>query len=156
MNELQQQDINLTKESLQKILKKLPNWQAPGRDCLQGYWIQACRSLHGDMERLLNKCLGDGWVPSWMSQGRTVLIQKDFRKGDVSINYRPITCLSIMWEILTGAIADCIYESLDSRGLLTAKQKGCKHGTRGTHDLIYIDKMVLREVKRRRKNLAVC
>ena len=61
-----------------------------------------------------------------------------------------------MWKILTGIIADCVYESLDSRGMLTAEQKGCKRGTRGTHDLIYIDKMVLTEVKRRRKNLAMC
>ena len=157
MNELQQQeDITITKESLQKAVKKLPNWKAPGSDGLQGYWIKAFKSLHGDMERLLNKCLGEGWVPSWMTKGRTVLIQKDLSKGNVPSNYRPITCLPMMWKILTGIIADCVYESLDSRGVLTAEQKGCKRGTRGTHDLIYIDKMVLREVKRRRKNLAMC
>ena len=157
MNELQQQeDITITKDSLQKAVKKLPNWKAPGSDGLQGYWIKAFTSLHGDMEKFLNKCLGEGWVPSRMTKGITVLIQKDLSRGNFPSNFRPITCLPIMWKILAGIIAECVYESLDSRGVLTAEQKGCERGTRGTHDLIYIDKMVLREVKRRRKNLAMC
>ena len=41
-----------------------------------------------------------------------------------------------------------IKESLDSTGALSAEQKGCKRETRGTYNHIFIDKMVLREVKR--------
>lgn len=153
---LQQENITLTKENLQKILKKIPNWKALGNDGLQGYWIKAFKSLHGDMERLLSKCLEEGTVPLWMTKGRTALIQKDFNKGNVPSNYRPITCLPLMWKMLTGIIADSLHESLENRGVFSEEHKGCKHGTRGTNDLIYIDKMVLREVKRRKKNLALC
>ena len=49
-----------------------------------------------------------------------------------------------------------MYESLDKRGVFTEEQKGCKKGARGTNSLILIDKMVLKEAKRRRKNLAMC
>ena len=49
-----------------------------------------------------------------------------------------------------------MYESLDERGVLTGKQKGFKKGSRGTNDLIFINKMVLKETKRKRKNLATC
>ena len=46
-----------------------------------------------------------------------------------------------------------MYKSLDKGGVLTEEQKGCKKGSRGANDLIFIDKMVLKEPKRRRKNL---
>ena len=49
-----------------------------------------------------------------------------------------------------------MYESLDARRDLTEEQKECKKGARGTNNLIFIEKMVLKEAKRRRKILAMC
>ena len=60
-----------------------------------------------------------------------------------------------IWKMLTGIISDNMHESLDERGVLTEEQKGCKKGARGTNDLIFIDKMVLKEAKRKRKDLAM-
>ena len=39
-------------------------------------------------------------------------------------NYRPITCLPLMWELLTGVIADHLYAHLDQEKLLPEEQKG--------------------------------
>ena len=39
--------------------------------------------------------------------------------------------------------------------MLPEEQKGCRRKTRGTHDLLYIDRMVLKEVKQRKKVLAM-
>ena len=39
--------------------------------------------------------------------------------------------------------------------LLPEEQKGCRKRSRGTNHLLYIDKTVLREVKSRKKNLAI-
>ena len=39
--------------------------------------------------------------------------------------------------------------------ILPEEQKGCRKKSRGTGDLLYIDKMVLKEAKRRKKNLAM-
>ena len=35
------------------------------------------------------------------------------------------------------------------------EQKGCREGSRGTNDLLYIDRAVIKEVKSRNKNLAM-
>ena len=75
-----------------------------------------------------------GFVPSWLTRGRTSLLQKDKNKGNVASNYRPITCLPLMWKLLTGAIADQIYDAhLDQEKLLPEEQKGCRKGSRGTN-----------------------
>ena len=86
-----------------------------------------------------------------MTKGKTTLIQKDPSKGTAPNNYRPITCLQMMWKILTAQIREKIYHSLTSGGLFPDEQKGCRKGSRGTAELLYI----LNESKTRRKNLAM-
>ena len=39
--------------------------------------------------------------------------------------------------------------------MLPEEQKGCRKGSRGTNDLLYIDRAVIKEVKSRNKNLAI-
>ena len=39
--------------------------------------------------------------------------------------------------------------------IIPEEQKGCRRGTRGTNDLLFIDKKILREVKARKKNVAM-
>ena len=103
----------------------------------------------------MQECLGSGLVPSWLTRERTSLLQKDKGKGNLTSNYRPITFLSLMWKLFTGVIADQIYEHIDREKLLPEKQKGCRKGSRGTDDLLYIDKAVIKEVMSRNNNLAM-
>ena len=103
----------------------------------------------------LSKCLEEGEVPNWMLEGRTVLIMKDKNKGNIASNYRPITSLPLMWKLLTGLIADEIYEYLGKNDLLPQEQKGGRKKFRRTADQLYIDQMVLKEVKRRKRNVAM-
>ena len=42
-----------------------------------------------------------------------------------------------------------------SREFLPKEQKGCRKSSRGTNDLLYIDRGVIKEVKSRNKNLAM-
>ena len=60
-----------------------------------------------------------------------------------------------MWKLLTGVIADQIYAHLDPEKLLPKEQKGCGKSSRGTNDLIYIDRAVIKEANSRNKNLAM-
>ena len=60
-----------------------------------------------------------------------------------------------MWDLLLGVIADQIYGHLDQQKSLPEEEKGCKKKSRGTSDLHYIDRTVIREVKSKRKNLAM-
>ena len=103
----------------------------------------------------LKECLGSGFIPSCLTRGRALLLRKDKSKGNVASNYRPITCLPLMWKLLTGVISDQIYAHLDQEKLLPEKEKGCRKGSRGTNDLLYIDRAGIKEVKSRNKNLAM-
>ena len=94
-------------------------------------------------------------MPSWLTRGRTSLLQKGKGKGNVASSYRPITCLPLMWKLLTGVIADQKYTHLGPEKLIPEEQKGCRKGSRGTKDLLYIDRAVIKEVRSRNKNLAV-
>ena len=103
----------------------------------------------------LKVCLDSGFVPSWLTRGKTSLLQKDMSKGNIASNYRPIACLPLMWKLLTGVIADQLYAYLDQKKLLPQEQKGCRKGSRGTNDLLYIDRVVIKEVMSRNNNLAI-
>ena len=103
----------------------------------------------------LKEYLDREFVPSWLTRGRTSLLQIDKSKGNVASNYRPITCLPLMWKLLTGVTADQIYAHLDQEKLLPEEPKGCRKSSRGTTDLLYIDRAVIKEVKSRHNNLAM-
>ena len=61
-------------------------------------------------------------------------MQKDKSKGNIASNYRPITCLPLMWKLLLGVIVDQIYGHLDLKKLLQKEQKGCRVRSRETND----------------------
>ena len=56
---------------------------------------------------------------------------------------------------MTGVIADQIYAHFDQDKLLPEQQKGCRKGSRGTNDLLYISSAVIKEVKSKSKNFAM-
>ena len=62
---------------------------------------------------------------------------------------------AINGKLLTGVIADQIYAHLDQEKLLPEEQKGYRKGSRGTNDLLFIDRAVIKEVKSRNNTLAM-
>ena len=150
-----QENMAITPKLILKQVVKLPNWKAPGPDGLQGYCLKHSKSVRPTMAALLNDCLQQGDVPSWLTQGSTTLIMKDESKGAEVSNFRPITCLPLMWKVLTGIISKGIYAHLDRENILPQEQKGCRKESKGTKDLLLIDKMVLKNCKRRQTDLAM-
>ena len=99
----------------------------------------------------MKRCSQDAQVPDWMTKGKIILFQMDPSKGTAPNKYRPITCLPMMWKILTVQIREDIYYLLTSRSLFSEQQKGCHKGSRGTAELLYIDQHILSESKTRQK-----
>ena len=151
----QQEKVVLQVEDVKAGIRKMANWKAPGPDGVRGFWFKKFPSLHAPLTVALQACLDSGEVPPWMVKGRTVLIQKDSAKGTVASNYRPIACLPLMWKLLTGIFAEKIYDHLKVNNLLPDEQKGCRKGSRGTKDQLLIDKAILREVKMKKRHLAM-
>ena len=83
-----------------------------------------------------------------------MLIQKDPTMGIQATYYRPFACLPIMWKLLTGIMGEKLYQHLESNGLLTDEQKGCRKGSRGTKDQLLVDKVILKNCRRRLTNLS--
>ena len=82
-------------------------------------------------------------------------MQKDVEKRKAASNYRPITCLPLVWKLQASVITKEIYAFLDTNLLIPQEQKGGRRKSRGTNDLLFIDKMIMREVKIRKQNLSM-
>ena len=99
VNVKKQEKIDITTGSLKKIFGRMPNWRSSGPDLVQGFCLKNFSSLHERVRLQLKECLDSGFVPSWLTRGRTALLQKDKSKCNVASNYRPITCLPLMLQI---------------------------------------------------------
>ena len=64
-------------------------------------------------------------------------MQKDKRKSNTGSNYRPKSCLSLMWKLLLHVIAYQIYKHVDQQKLLPEEQQECRKRSGGTNDLLY-------------------
>ena len=109
--------------------------KTPDHDGIPGFWFKKFTSIHDRLALQMNKYLQRAHVPEWLIKGRNTLIQKDPSKRATPNNYRTITCLPMMWKILTAKIREDIYYSLISRGLFLKEQKGCLKESRGTAEL---------------------
>ena len=102
-----QESMVISVEIVIKQCRKMPNWKVPGKDDVQGCWIKNLSNLHEQIAVKMNKILmGEDSPPAWMTYGQTVLCQKDLKKGNAAENYCPISCLPLMWKLLTGMIAE--------------------------------------------------
>ena len=125
--------VEISQEMVKIQCKKMPNWKAPGKDGVQGYWLKNFTSLHLCIAVQLNRILdGEGPLPDWMTFGKTVLCQKDPAKGIAVDKYRPISSLPLIRKLMTGMIAEKMYSHLERENVLPPKQKGCHKGSHGT------------------------
>ena len=65
--------IDITTGNLKKILGRMPNWKSPGRDLVLGFWLKNFSNLHERVRLQLKEYLDSGFVPGWLTRGRTSL-----------------------------------------------------------------------------------
>ncbi|XP_063611810.1 uncharacterized protein LOC134785404 [Penaeus indicus] len=150
-----QDTVKINTEKVKKQSRKLPNWKAPGPDGVQGYWLKHFTALHERIASQLDGMLTEEEVLQWTTHGRTVLCQKNPQKGTAVDNHRPITCLPLMWRLLTGIVAEEMYQYLEQSNILPDEQKGWRRRSRGTKDQLLIDRTILRDCKKRLTNLSI-
>ena len=80
---------------------------------------------------------------------------KNKERGTIPNNYRPVTCLPTIFKLMTVTIAESMLNHLENNGLIPDEKKGNRRKSRGTKDQLLIDKMILRNTKRRKTNLHV-
>ena len=118
---------------IKEQVKKIPNWKSPGPDGVQGYWLKKLTTKHERIAKQMDNIISNAEdIPTKMDDtSKTVLCQKDSSKGNAVDNYRPISCLPLMWKLITGTIAESIYSFLDVNDKLLVEQKGCQKNVEG-------------------------
>ena len=111
--------------------------------------------MQEEIEFHLESCITRGEVQDAMTTGRTLLLLKDRSKGNEVSNYRPINCLPLKWKLLTGIVADQIYNYLEENDLLPEGQKDCPRNSRGTKGWLLIDKASMKNFRRRKVGLSM-
>ena len=156
MVKLDQQNVAINELKVKKQFSKMPNWEAPGHDDVQGFGIKRLDKMHERIATQLDEILeGTKEIPSWMTYGRTVLCQKDPVKENSVENSRPITDLPPVRKLLTGVISEDMSCFMENKNLLPEEQKDFRKKSRGTKDQLLIDKTILKDYRKRRTNLVM-
>ena len=112
------QEITVTEKDIKEKLRTAPTFKSPGIDKIQNYWLKQLNNLHKyyaiSFQKILNN---EEPIPKWLTQGTTYLLPKT-AETDQPKKYRPITCLPTTYKLLTGVIADRIYNHLEHQQLI--------------------------------------
>ena len=86
---------------------------------------------------------------------KTILLINKKKAGAIPSNYRPITCLCTTFKLITTIIADAIQNHLYKYNLIPDEQIGNRRNSRSTKYQLLIDKIIMRNSRRRTTNLHV-
>ena len=148
-----QPEIIITEGDIGRRVQRMKNWAAPGPDMIQAFWLKKLTSLHARMAQQMECLISQGEHPEWLTKGRTVLVMKDPSQGPIPKNYRPITCLSTTWKLLSGVIAGKLEEHMGTH--MSSAQKGIGRNTRGAKHQLLVDLTVSQDSRKRHTNLAM-
>ena len=87
------------------------------------------------------------------SKGTTYLLPKVSETNNTK-NYRPITCLSPTYKLLTSIITERTYSFLGQKVLLPYEQKGCRKGSYRCKDQLLINRMIIENCHKKKQNLS--
>lgn len=148
------QHPEITAEEVTRVIAKSHNWKAPGLDNVTNYWIKHLGCTHKIIAKIFNMYMASpATVPKNLTQGVTYLLPKDAKDTQNPSKYRPITCLSTMYKLLTGIVANRIYNHLEEYNVLTEEQKGCRRGAKGSKEQAIIDEAVTGQARYKNRNL---
>ena len=105
--------------------------------------VQFNELLHSDSNILL---------PTWFSAAHTSLLPKN-KVTDIVKDYRPIACLNIIYILYTSCLNSFISDHDYKNNIITQEQAAGKRGVWGTLEQLLINKNIMKEVRRMRRNL---
>jgi hypothetical protein len=145
---------NITLGDINNVISKSHNWKAPGLDNIHNYWWKNFKSVHQQLAFQLNTIIENKQeLPEFLMKGKTYMI---FKKGNKQKpeNYRPITCLSTLYKIITAILSNKIYQHIIKNNILAEEQKGCKRGAKGCKEELIIDQVICKIAKCKKRNLS--
>ena len=147
--------VNVETNDVREATRYLRNWAAPGPDGVQNFWYKKLTVVHPTMAVCFNKALREPrTLPDFATRGATILLPKDNNTSNPS-KYRPITCLSSLYKILSTIITTYVSAHCEQNGILTEEQKGCKKNTHGCKDQAIIDAVIVGQAVDNQRNLSM-
>ena len=84
----------------------------------------------------------------------TILLPKTTETNQAT-NYRPIACLNITYKLFTAILNTFLEDHCTANDIITIEQAGGKKGSWGCIDQLLVNKMIMDEVRKHRRNLFV-
>ena len=89
----------IQRKTLDKIINDMQLNKSPGRDLITPFWYKKHYLYRDKLTELYQSTYnGKEHIPPWLPQARTTLLAKN-EMIDIVKNYRPITCLNVMYKI---------------------------------------------------------
>ena len=149
--------VLISSSEVQENIKKKKNWKGTGKDRVTTFWIKKFTCLHEKIAKAITVMINENiHCPEWLPGGRTVMIPKSTNPTAVS-EFRPITCLNTIYKLITSVINARILEHFRQNIILQLDQRGGGGGVKGSMgciDNLLIDKTVLEDASKFKKNLS--
>ena len=144
----------ITTNDIESVTSNFSNWKSPGLDKLHNFWWNKLTTLHPKVAVAFDKLIVQPEnCPDWLTTGQTTLIAKKEPTRNPS-NYRPITCLPIMYKILSSIVTSRMSHHINANKIILNEQKGNASNTYDTIDQLIINKMVMDNVKLKQRNIS--
>lgn len=147
--------LSVSEEDVKNAFLGKKSFSAPGIDALNNFWWKKFPSTHKHLSRIFTSLItGLEHIPTWLTEGRTVLIPK---KGNLSDpkNYRPITCLNTVYKAFTSILNERILRHIEPVWREIYEQRGSKRGVSGCRDNLLIDRCICQDAVQYKRNLSM-
>ena len=151
----EQQWSDISGKELQTPLKKFHKWKSAGIDQVSNYWLNSLHKGYYILASLLSdtiKNMEDSlallaeWVIYLLPKTNDTVNPK---------NYRPITCLSTTYKLLTLIITERMYLFMDANDFFCIEQKDCRKGSYVCEDCFLINWIIIKRCKSKHRKLSM-
>ena len=148
-------DVDIKKENVIRILRKMKNGRAGGVDGLKPEMYKVLEGSELFVRAMvmgLQRVIQTGEMPDSWKRSRTVLIPKKVRPTVEQL--RPIAMTDISYKVLMGVLRDKIEEQIEGNGMRRDEQVGFTPGGMIADNLFMLQECV-HEVFRRREEMVI-
>ena len=136
-------------------MKKASNWKSAGLDAVPTFWLKQLTALHHHLLNAYNQAIKHPEnLPDWFTTTQTYLLAKN-KDTESPKSYRPIACLSISYKVLTSILTERSYSYMIKNNILPEEERGCARNSYECKDQLMINKAIIEDCKKKRKNLSM-
>ena len=132
-----------------------PRLEVGSSRCSSNVWLKQLTALHHHLLNTYNQAIEHPEnLPDWFTTAQTYLLAKN-KDTENPKNYRPIACLSTSYKVLTSILTETSYSHMIKNNILPEEQRGCARNSYGCKEQLMINKTIIEDCKKKKKNLSM-